>query len=203
MDRKALFGIYERVWRETEEAGAYVVYRGMGNTGGEAGWFDPRFDEETGEPSPEVAVFRPFAGPNSSPSPDRIPGAPLPPPDLEAELHTLAHEAGHFESFRTRGDDWRAYYAAAIARDQVIARVEPEPSVDFALRARAAVRAQLTEAHRMLIVGEEQTAWDFGRELLRAAGLKDFSRYEESARRGVHFHRHRLGLDELWPDDEP
>ncbi|MBL8915602.1 MAG: hypothetical protein JNM17_33195 [Archangium sp.] len=200
MDHSKLLVIYEKLWRATSAAGAFVVYRGVGDVAGEAGWFEPRLDDETGVPDPEVAVFRrPAPDPNSEPTFDRD-GSPVSAIELETELHVLAHEAGHFHSFRTRGEAWRAYHAAAIARDQVV--VAPEPAADFALRARAALSAQLTEKQKLLIVSEEQLAWDFGRELLRDAGLQDFSRYDESTRRGVHFHRYRLGLDELWPGEE-
>ncbi|MBL8956255.1 MAG: hypothetical protein JNK82_36115 [Myxococcaceae bacterium] len=200
MDRAELLAIYEKLWRTTESAGAFVVYRG--EEADEAGWFHPRFDEETGEPNPEVVVVRlPAPEPNSQPTFERA-GVSMSALELETELHVLAHEAGHFRSFLTRGEAWRTYHAAAVARDEVIAGVDLEPAGDFAVRTRAAISAQLAEAQRLLIVGEEQLAWNFGRELLRDAGLQDFSRYDESARRGVHFHRYRLGLDELWPGDE-
>jgi hypothetical protein len=37
--------------------------------------------------------------------------------------------------------------------------------------------------------------------VLAELGLTDFTLYDERARRGLHYHRYRLGIDELWPDD--
>ena len=123
------------------------------------------------------------------------------PLELEAELFILAHEAGHLRSFKTGGEKWRAYFAAALARDKIVAGVDREPPTDFAMRSRAATSAGLSTEQKNLIVEEEQLAWELGKELLRSAGMQDFVKYDESTRLGVHFHRYRLGMDELWPSD--
>ena len=119
---------------------------------------------------------------------------------------TLAHELGHFLSWkeRTQRESWLVYFAAVKARDQAWSEVSCSGNLEQYNQAlRAAAQATMTSAQFSHILDEEDLAWVLGRELLETVGFDDFGYYAERKRKGLHFHRYRLGLDELWEDDTP
>jgi hypothetical protein len=198
-----VFHQYRALWRLLEESGVVIVYSGGMPDG--SGSFHPD-PHESGEDSPLISIGRPYYS-SEGEWPNRhrnAGGSSRPPPDLQSELVTLAHEGGHFLSWkdRTPRNDWQRYYAVARARDQVLAQVPKHGSIDeYNDRLRAAVQSSLTAEEIELILAEETRAWQIGRELLERIGFEDFSFYEARTRNGLHNHRYRLGLDELWPED--
>lgn len=139
------------------------------------------------------------------PTPDSNAPGDQPQPDLLDELITLAHEAGHLFSWkgRTPPGTWATYHESEKRRD-AFARAFVVEADDAQLvdpeRTRwpgSKMLACLTDEERALIVDEEALAWSIGRELLQARSFDAFEIYDERARRGVHYHRVRLRIDEL------
>jgi hypothetical protein len=200
-----VFDLYRALWRRLEERGCRIVYDGFLEDG--SGHFHPH-PHETGQDSPTIAIGRPYyAAEGEWPNRHRNPGGrALPPPDLLSELVTLAHEAGHFLSWneRTPRNAWQRYFGVAKKRDQIVAEVPKDGSIDeYNDRLRAAVQSSLSAEQIELILAEEELAWRIGRELLERLGFDDFEYYEARTHKGLHNHRYRLGLDELWPEDRP
>jgi hypothetical protein len=200
-----VFEMYSTLWLIAERLGAAVVYHGM-MADGEGGFHpDPI---ETGQDAPTIFIGRPYyQEPSCEPSRLRNAGGRAQPaPDLPAELVTLPHECGHFLSWkeRTPRESWLAYFDAVGARDRAWSGVVGSDDVQqFNDRLRATAQAALTPEQLNRILVEKEFAWVLGRELLEAVGFDDFAYYAERARKGLHFHRYRLGLDELWEDDAP
>ena len=89
-------------------------------------------------------------------------------------------------------------------RDNAWSHVQEEGSrSEYNDELRAAAREVLTGAELRLIVAEEERAWTIGREILESVGFEDFDYYEDRRRKGLHFHRYRLGLDDSCEDDLP
>jgi hypothetical protein len=61
-----------------------------------------------------------------------------------------------------------------------------------------ALAAGLSDGEKDLIVAEETLAWELGRPFVPET-LRD--EYDRRTVRGIHLHRHALGMEELWPDD--
>jgi hypothetical protein len=191
-----VFPFYERLWRRAQRDGVFVHYRGI-MLNGEAGYFASRHTEGR---KPEIAIARPYYANDDTPARERIAGAPMPAPDLVEELITLAHEYGHWQSYsgRTLRYDWERYFATAKKRDAVSARVDGAAQRD-------ALRVELNDDDRERIVREETMAWVIAREVLSELALDDdefWAAFERHAKQGLHNHRYRLGLDELWPGDK-
>jgi hypothetical protein len=196
--------IYQDLWARADAEDAFVHYDGR-DLHGEGGWFHPRYDED-GTPNPVITIVRPYYREATTPHKERNNGAPV---DLMKELITLAHEYGHFRSWRaeTTRATWQAYLAAAIKRDATreasdASAPESEDGEARNRRRRAVVAETLTEEEKSLIVAEEKLAWKIGRATLVELGFTELGLYDARARHGVHCHRYRLGLDELWPEDE-
>jgi hypothetical protein len=128
------------------------------------------------------------------------------------DLYTLAHEFGHYLSWRRSrpADDtttpnaesaaWRAYFAAAKKRDAAWQCVDArfpngadEDMYTSALRD-AALRRELSDEEKRLILAEETRAWEYGREALADAGWTEFAEYDELTAAGLHNHRYRMAL---------
>jgi hypothetical protein len=162
--------IYRAIWQRAENQGVRVEYRGE-TPACEAGYFHPTNVNGTG---PVIVMFRPYyAGPADKPSFERL-SEPreLSDDDVVRELCTLAHEFGHFESWRSSGD-WSEYLAAVVAREDGRA---------------------LSERERTLIIEEEERAWRLGREVLGALGFQDWEHFEACERAGLAEHRRRMAI---------
>jgi len=197
-----IFTIYENLWTHAERLGAKVHYTGMGEEG--AGSFHPNPWDRC-EPSPAIEIVRRYYETIDRPTRERNASGrqSLPPPDLLCETVTLAHECGHFLSWRGRTprDECDAYYRAARLRDEAWARVEEGSSIDdYNDQLRAVAQDALTEEQLQLILAEEERAWTFGRELLLDLGFDKLDYYDERARKGVYYHRCRLGMEPLRED---
>ena len=194
--------VYERLWRNAEARGVTINYDGLADDG--SGMFHPD-PADRGEIRPTITIGRPYCEHDDQPSCGRNPGgASLPPPDILYETVTLAHEIGHFLSWkeRTPRSDWEAYFDAARKRDVAQDAVpESGSKEEFNSSLRVAAQSALAEHEIGLILAEEERAWTIGRELLADLGFDRWDYYAERERRGIHHHRYRLGLDELWEED--
>jgi hypothetical protein len=205
-----VFAIYTVVWARAEEVGAWVHYGVAGD--GEAGYFHPHDGERRGDGrprKPEILIHRPYyKGPGHIPTEDSNAPPPLVQPDLVEELITLSHEYGHLMSWngRTPRDQWERYDAVARRRSEIEGRsIDAMPTgltvEEQANWRRARLWAEFDDADRRRVVLEEELAWEVGRELLGQLGFSGLDALDARARRGVHFHRYRLGMDELEPGD--
>lgn len=199
------YEVYEALWRRAEKEGVWVHYDGWDGHG-MAGYFAPRDDEDL---SPMIAITRPYYIEIDEPSPHSNAPPPFAQPDIEEELITLAHEYGHFCSFRGRTPrpEWDAYNAITRRRSLLEQNLREEAADGLSDRDandwyRAALGERLGEATCAAIMREEALAWQVGREVLAELGVVDFTVYDERRRRGLHLHRYRLGLEDAWPDDD-
>jgi hypothetical protein len=189
-DADPILSIYTKVWKAAEEEGAFVCYCGL-ESRGERGIFHPR---EGTTRKPWIRIIRPHHLEGAVPSRGRNTGPDLTDDELRAELMTLAHEWGHFQSWRrskTAGGaaraEWEAYDAAAHRRDAIEAQVrETNPNLDpgHYKALRAANQCGLTETDRQRIVDEETTAWRYGREILEGYGYDNLHEYDHRAEAG-------------------
>jgi hypothetical protein len=199
------FSIYEALWRRAENEGAVVRYEGI-SPYGEAGWFHPTY-----YPRPTIVLIRPYyKEPDDEPSRESTAPAPLPQPDIYAEVTTLAHEYGHFVSWsgRTERAEYELYVAAARYRDAIIDEEIKKMPVGLSRqesneRLRTTLHDRLDGDARDRILREEMLAWRIGREVLAELALADFELYDRRTNVGIHNHRYRLGIEDLWPDDIP
>jgi hypothetical protein len=177
------FAAYEALWRRIQSDGVWVHYNGLATH--EGGHF--AHDGCGRKKKPEIQITRSFYRmPQDEPTELLNHGQPG---NVKDELLILAHEYGHYLSWKgeTPSEKWNEYHAAAFHRDGVVKQVGWD-----------AVRAALSEDEKQLISDEEDLAWRLGRRFIP----DDLhAEYDEKARRGVHNHRYRLGLDELWPED--
>ena len=199
------FPIYVQLWRRAEQDGAWVHYDGWADHG-MAGYFDARVRDGLG---PMIAITRPYYIEDAEvPRRESQAPPPLPQPDIERELATLAHEYGHLHSFlgRTPRDEWERYDTIARLRSSVSDELtENMPdgltAAEANERFRAELGARLGEEACSAIVREETLAWAIGREVLVELGVVDLSFFDERTRIGLHLHRYRLGIDDAWPED--
>ncbi len=198
-----VFPIYEQLWRRAQAEGARVKYIGW-RPGNHAGYFDA-----VDYTRPVIALTRPYyKSPSTEPTRESNAPEEVPQPDLLEELLTLAHEYGHFRSWagRTERAEHELYYAVTTRRgaatDEATAQMPEGLDVtEQNNRLRAALQAALNDDDRGRIMREEALAWEVGREVLVELGFDDLTRYDERTRTGLHFHRYRLGMEDLWPDD--
>lgn len=213
-----VFEMYVALWERAQAEGACVHYFDhpradppniRGDRSGASGWFHANADIEDGQPV--IQIYRLECDDDAfTPSRTRGPnGADLPPPDLEHELITLAHEYGHLISFLTQTPraEWKRYSAAASKRGQIMkATCEEMPhalsSAERNERLRSSLHSGLDNEERDRIVKEEALAWKIGRQVLQEFGMADLSAYDRRTVEGLHAHRYRLGMDEAWPQDE-
>ncbi len=93
------------------------------------------------------------------------------------DMATLAHEFGHFESYkkelRSQGyeDALKIFEAGEISNMELV--------------------------QKELIIAEEQRAWDFGRNALSLSGFNDWDSFEMEKARGISIYREKLGLQQL------
>lgn len=200
-----IFDTYRVLWRRAQELGARVRYSGMLEDG--EGWFHPNpLRLPAGHPAavPTIELGRrSYDGKGYEPTTLRRGELP-PPPDILQETVTLAHECGHFLSWkcRTPRAEWDAYFGAASRRDSAWAGISSEGSVtEYNERLRTAARTALTAEDMQQILLEEQRAWRFGRELLIGIGFDRLDYYAKREDEGLYHHRYRLGIDSLRPDD--
>ncbi len=140
------------------------------------GSFHPR-PFERGDPCPTISIGRPYYEEFDRPTRDRNASGRkvLPPPDLLRETVTLAHECGHFLSWkdRTPRKEWDAYFIAAKAQDEAWSSVPDHESVnEYNNMLRAAAQAALTKEQMQRIVAEEERAWTIARELLEISRVR-------------------------------
>lgn len=188
MTNEEVFPYYEALWRRTPVEDLYIHYEGWAPAG-ESGYFH---HEGQGNGNPKIVIIRPHYTEFDEPTMERNDGKHV---DLAAEMITLAHEYGHFLSFSgsTPRETWAAYYRAALHRDQVHDALPDGASIPEALG------QALSAEERDLIVAEETTAWELGRQFIPQQLLPE---YERRARHGVHCHRYLLGLDPQQPEDD-
>jgi hypothetical protein len=186
-----LFERYVALWRQIESEGVRLLYDGLIFAHGIEGLF---IHEGRCEPTrPEIWISRPtYKQPRNQPLDVHGDGTPAP---IEKELLTLAHEYGHFLSWKGRATDgrWDAYRAAALRRDDIAVGAGPDG-------VRVAWSAAMSEADKTLILDEETLAWKLGR-----PSIPDelHAEYDEKTRLSLHFYRYRMGFDPLWPEDGP
>ncbi|MFT3693847.1 MAG: hypothetical protein QM831_11940 [Kofleriaceae bacterium] len=194
------WNVYERVWRRAEQEGAWVHYSEWSFTG-EAGYFVSRFDDPHVQKPYITLIRRHHKEPPETPTRTIDPPSGVSQPDLAAELTTLAHEYGHLASFNGRTDRnvWLSYEATARKRTEIT-----DEANDADGDPRAWLLERLDDDDRARILSEEALAWKIGRELVTSYGADaDFlALYDARTRTGLHSHRFRLGIDDLWPDDE-
>lgn len=192
--------VYELVWNRAAFLGAYVHYdRQLAFSGGDRkGFFHP--NEETQQPKIHIACVRKRIGTTPKLN-DKTPE------EIVAELHTLAHETGHFLSWRHawNGDgEARAALAekriAAVRFDEVFNETskttsEELPDQEFARIVNANIQRELTERQRELILAEEERAWTLGRELLVEFGYDGLAAYDTRATFALGGYRDQLGFD--------
>jgi hypothetical protein len=179
----SFFNTYEALWRRIQADVGRLSYSGM--NADEGGHF--QHDGCGIYRKPEIVISRPwYKPPADEPSEFLGDGRKV---DIKPEFFTLAHEYGHYLSWRgeTPPETWARYHAAACHRDGVVR-----------LSGWDAVPNALSEEEKQVISDEESLAWKLGRAFIPEQLLPE---YDEKARRGVHNHRYRLGLDELWPED--
>lgn len=196
------FIIYAKLWELAEERGARVLYDGSMPDG--EGWFHPD-PYDSGRPFPLIRIGRSY--PEEARGPKRERNASgrnkLPPPDLLYETITLAHECGHFLSWKdTPEEKYEAYTSALLVRHEAWKSIPEDDSIDaYWEKVRNAARGALDDEQVTLILEEEQRAWTIGHELLVSLGFEKLDLYAERERMGLHFHRYRMGIDPLWDED--
>jgi hypothetical protein len=189
MTNDEIFPVYAALWGRLPVEDLWIHYVGP-TPRGEAGYF--QHDGQGGFKRPEIGVLRShFVEPDDEPSMLRSNGVRV---NLVTEMFTLAHEFGHYLSYAgvTPPETWHAYHRAVVHRDEL------GDAIDNELSRRDRLRKRLSGRERRLIVAEETRAWALGREFIPEPVL---AAYERRARQGVHFHRYRLGIDPLWPQD--
>ena len=189
---ESLFAAYKSLWKTAEDGGnVWVHYVGQ-DPNGAAGWFKP--DGRGIFKKPEIAMVRPYyIEPTTEPSDRRSDGAPV---DLRAEIITLAHEFGHYLSWKESTEEARKSYRAAIDRwDAIKKKLNKNASAE---EERKTVVSTLAETEKNLILAEEERAWRLGRPHVPDTIVGEYERRKTT---GLHFYRYRFGLDELWPDE--
>jgi hypothetical protein len=155
-----VWSIYLRIWRQANADGVHVSYTGL------AGLEGGKFYLVPGNKKPaRIEVCRPFYETFATPSQGRNAGAPadMPAPDLTIELFVLAHEIGHFESWR--GDSARFDLDAASHQRLLAWLADPA--------------APVLPADGPIILAEENRAWDSARVTLEREGFTDLHALDE------------------------
>lgn len=124
--------------------------------------------------------------------------------DPTGELITLAHEYGHFCSFRDDRVRWERYETAQFLTEWIIPRFLRSPFVEHIsevdqLQIRQAVYQGLDDESRGLILDEEDRAWKLGQDTLEQLGIVDLQGYSARKLSGLENHRRRLGMGDSWP----
>ncbi len=156
-----LWATYVALWKRAQAAGIHVHYNGIANNP-RSGGFHPRDGATDGGRRPMIEIVRPYYETHDEPTQGRnTGGAHLPPPDLLEELITLAHEFGHFLSWK-QGNRTRPYVDATTHIERYFDG-EDLP--------------RLAEEQIQLVRDEERRAWTFGEEELRELGFADWDAF--------------------------
>jgi len=171
LDDATLAAGYRSLWADVEAVPIDVLYD-------VDRMYQPRrqgaFERNWSGRGPRIWIFRELADMPRGVSTDHgarfvvdVPAAPL---VMRDELCTLAHEFGHHQSWARLGatEEWQAYERAALS-----------------LRDRDSVTAE----ESLLILAEEERAWDLGREALSAHGVPSWPYFDERRTRGLENYR--------------
>ena len=161
--------VYVRLWGRCEgsarrtEASTFVHYIEPEEVrAGEAGYFHPH-DDERGEPEIAIARFGCGNHDRSAPTKERQNGTRLTHNDLLAELYNLAHQFGHYRSWR-QGERTKEYEEAVVAFSKGL---------------------PLSEEQQKLILAEEERAWEFARLELGSLGFSEWARFDAAKMCGL------------------
>ena len=196
------FAIYDLAWKRARNEGALVRYQAQWPD--HAGFF--KANHGTSLP-PNIQIYRPkYKSPSTKALPVFGDDSPVPDEQLRAELITYAHEYGHLMSFRreTPRDEWLRYVDLEMRRSDIVKTVHAELGDDgsqFDAVLRHRMLASYTDDEREMIIREETLAWRIGRDLLASLGFDDLAGLEVQAQHGLHNHRYRLGIEDLWECD--
>jgi hypothetical protein len=205
---------YKALWARVEAESnptCILRYEGLGGP--------DRIDEEVGEGGdfvlddghPRIRIFRKYYSiDNITPSFERN---GHPPVNGLAELATLAHEYGHFLSWKGRAHEpdptrWDRQQECRFTWDKVWKELEglagerDESDREISVPFRQRIVRELTAAQFDLIEEEEELAWANGRKELENLGWTDFELYRKREIMSLHNYRYRMGRDELWPGDQ-
>jgi uncharacterized phage-associated protein len=191
----------DQIWKRAQREGAIVTYKAR-LPHDEAGCFHAREDEER---EPLIVIRHPHAIDRLNASRNRNNGTVLTDDEMREELEVLAHEYGHFQSWKRARDEggservrWQTYNGVVRrldARTDALADSEGTPiPVE---RLRAMYKAMLSDKDRELILDEETRAWRHGREILDSLKYQGLDHYDAEAETGVTIYRYRLGMVEL------
>jgi len=195
------FAPYVHLWRRIAKRGVWVHY-GM-HFDGSAGWFQQ--DGQGLYKLPEISLHRvPVPENEEEPHETLTDGTPA---HIAAELMTLAHEFGHFLSWKATDETtWLVYRLLldrmAAIQDAINALRESELSSTgdaFNERYRRTLAEQLSDEERTLVLDEEKNAWRLGRPHV-PEGLQ--ARYDAQEERGIQIYEYRLSLSSYGPPDE-
>lgn len=201
--------VYIAVWERAVSLGARVQYNRFLVLQGEGrlGYFYPHEDpHEDHEADPEINIARA----RTSLRKPKLDG--LTDDDVVAELHTLAHETGHFLSWHRGWHGDRAaraemieYREAARLFDQVFKDTQRTPDaqrlsdVEYTRVLAANMQRKLTAEQQRLILAEEERAWRLGRELLVEFDFDGLGAYDARAVDADYGYRVKLGHEPV-PD---
>lgn len=163
-----IWTVYEGVWAEAQRLGIRIAYTGMAPDN-EAGWFEIM---RSGDP--KIVIVRPYY--MTSPQPSRIYNNERVVADavLEGELLTMAHEFGHYWSWR---------------QGQRPADLGEVSELFFDALHNG---AKLSRANADKIYEEEQRAWQYARDLLAKSGYQHWSTFDERVRVSLKAYRERF-----------
>jgi hypothetical protein len=121
-------------------------------------------------------------------------------PQAQDALFTLAHEYGHFLSWRADEASWKLVHDALVRRHQLRTWEEPGMSTEnrkilfdsFPAETQRLIVDGLSAEDRKLILDEEERAWALGREHV-PEGLR--SAYDEHGRQKLNGYREGLRPD--------
>lgn len=214
MDAFDDFLVYQKIWERARELEVTVCYSPDPGEPAMRGYFTPQEAHyNKNEAMPEISITRLGA---SGCEPNR---GDLTPEQLRRELFTLAHEYGHFMSWKrskdaggAQRDKWEQYHAAAKERDEIMklhrrgrAGLQRELGIKDRLEhirlQGQRIQAKLKPEELNLIIEEEELAWKLGRDTLVDFGFKDLKPYDGLTKQGVHKHKVMLGIDEVEADD--
>ena len=158
-------GAYERLWKLAQDGDPVRVIYGTalavgGSPLAEGGMFYPQDDQG------RIDVWRMGYVNQFEPHWQRTDGVALTADELRAELYVLAHEYGHYRSWKA--GTWAPHHAALTRFSSAVRESRPALRPD-----------------RDDVVGEEQGAWCTARVVLESLGWKDWLSFEATAHRAV------------------
>jgi len=162
------FAMYCALWHHAAAEGIYVGYQGIDTN--VLGFFDPRETVRNGLGWPQICITRPYYYPSiDQPSDQKHPDDAAKPIDVLDELFTLAHEYGHYISFKA--GNRTTEYVEAVTHIGNCVDSGNTPTIS---------------AHAIALVREEETrAWQFGRDTLQTLGCDVLAPFDERAKRSL------------------